>query len=351
LPSYFLTKNPIFCRLGLAELELSEGNLDGAREIYNEAVDIYERSRGIARAGTATKRRVKPAQLGDKWINVYKSWSKFEEQYGSYDDANNVYSRNASAFPNDWEGLVRWARFQCKYERHDRARNLFELACNRAGSKDARPYRQYAEFEMAAGNYKNARSILFRGAQSLSESSNGSKQDDQSARLYHAWAIVEWHLENPDRAEILFDHSLRQIDSENGGSEQRAVVLYSIARFLFHARSDYNLAQHCICLALTENLTPAGDTGIWTLWAKVGDKMSNKDLESQCLNQAEELKKEEHANVPFDVNTLAMHRMLRRAPWQHKITTRSESQNNSWYKGISFPSSSAMQGHKTTAQF
>lgn len=336
----------ILRRLGLAELEESEGNLDGARDIYNEALGIYERSRGIPRAGTVLKRRVKPAQLGDKWINVYKSWTEFEEKYGSYDDANNVYSRDASAFPKDWEVLVRWAKFQCKYERHDRAKKLFELACGSAGSRDARPYRQYAEFEMAAGNYRRARTILFHGAQSLSESSNGSKQDDEIARLYHTWAIVEWHLENPDRAEILFDHSLRQIDSGIDGSEQRAVVLYSIARFLFHARDDCNLAQHCICLSLTENLTPAGDTGIWTLWAKVADAMSNEVLKSECLNQAEELKKGENSNQEFDVNTLAMHHMLRRAPWQHKIATRSKSKNDSWYKGISFPSTLATPSHK-----
>jgi hypothetical protein len=72
------------------------------------------------------KKRIKPAKSGDKWINVYKSWTKLEEQYGDYNSANNVYSRAVVAFPNEWKVFLRWAKFQVRHGRLDRARTLFE---------------------------------------------------------------------------------------------------------------------------------------------------------------------------------------------------------------------------------
>jgi len=332
-------------RLGLAQLEESERDIEKAREVYSEALDVYEQQRCItsfrasSRSMIGRKKFIKPAKLGDKWINVYNSWAKLEEQYGDYHDASNVFSRAAAAFPKDCNILSRWAQFQVKYERLDRARTLFELACDVAGSRDAKPYRLYAEFEMSSGNYRRAKSILFLGAQSLSESSDGAEQSDEFARLYHSWAVCEWHLGNLDRAEVLFDHGLRLTDSGSDGSESRALILYSIARFLFYARNDCSLAQHCIGLSLTENLTPGGNAGIWLLWAKVARAMCNDELQEQCLRQADELnKKEDSANgsFPVDIKSLGMSKMLRRAPWQYKIQSPSR-EKDSWYKGISFP--------------
>ena len=232
-----------------------------------------------------------------------------------------------------------WAKFQARHGRLDRARALFQLACDSAGSRNGDPYRTYAEFEMNAGNYKLARSILFLGAQSLSESSdNGTRHNDEFARLYHTWAICEWHLDNLERAEILFDNSLRLIESGGKGATNRALVLFSIARFLFYARNDNIVAQHCICLSISENLSPCGDAGSWILWAKIAESMSNTELKYSCLAQAEKM--EEMSN---DLTSLVMadhlgiHQMLRRSPWQYKIQKPSRKGKGSWYNGISFP--------------
>jgi tetratricopeptide (TPR) repeat protein len=330
-------------RLGLAQLEESEQEIEKAREIYRESLTNYEHSRRIPKVTSSSpsvvghKKRIKPAKSGDKWINVYKSWTKLEEQYGNYNSANNVYSRAAVAFPNEWKVFLRWAKFQVRHGRSDRARTLFELACDSAGSRNAEPYRDYAEYEMNAGNYERARSILFLGAQSLSESSDGTRHNDEFARLYHSWAVCEWHLGNLDRAEILFDNSLRLIESGKEGSANRSLVLYSIARFLFYARNDSIVAQHCVCLSISESLSPSGDAGVWRLWAKIAESMSNTDLKKHCLLEAAKLE-----SMPNDITSLRLvdlgiDQMLRKSPWQQKIQKPASSMKKSWYTGISFP--------------
>eukprot|EP00551_Chaetoceros_affinis_P009451 CAMPEP_0203669648 /NCGR_PEP_ID=MMETSP0090-20130426/5949_1 /ASSEMBLY_ACC=CAM_ASM_001088 /TAXON_ID=426623 /ORGANISM="Chaetoceros affinis, Strain CCMP159" /LENGTH=1189 /DNA_ID=CAMNT_0050534373 /DNA_START=368 /DNA_END=3937 /DNA_ORIENTATION=+ len=329
--------------LGLAQLEESEGNIDSARKTYLEGLNFYEKYRGIKKVRASSRSmlggryrgQVRPAKLGDKWLSVYESFARLEERYGDYASANNVYSRAATAFPNNWNILFSWSQLQRKHGRfNDRSRTLLELACGRAGRSDSEPYRLYAEFEMSMGNYNRARSILFLGAQSYSESSDGSLNNDKFARLYHTWAICEWHLMNLDRAEVLFDHSLRLTEAGISGSKTRALIFLSIARFLFHARQEYSLAQHCVSLSLTE------DTRLetsWLLWSKLANVMGNDKLSQACKNEIEKLK---GANAKQDkplssVSHQSINQLLRRAPWQHKIINMSN--QDSWYEANKFP--------------
>ena len=191
----------------------------------------------------------------------------------------------------------------------------------------------YAEFEMSKGNYLRAREILFLGAQTLSEYSSDDthlKFSKDLPLLFHSWAICEWHLGNLDRVEVLFDHGLRLTDSGRTGSGIRSFVLHSIARFLFHSRRDYSLAQHCVCLALSESLLPGGTSRIWYLWAKIAKAMGNLCLEENCLNQAEKLIVEmeesfateglsSKTNSRATLGSISTKPMLRRAPWDHKV--------------------------------
>ena len=93
--SFWFSNTQIFCRVGLAQLEESEGNLDVARKIYVEAVSIYERKRGIAKVGTSPNKYVKHAKLGDKWTNVYKSTQNFGPfvPAGTNEGANSTFSK------------------------------------------------------------------------------------------------------------------------------------------------------------------------------------------------------------------------------------------------------------------
>ncbi len=184
---------------------------------------------------------------------------------------------------------------------------------------------------MSIKNFSRARSILFNGVQSFSESSDGSLHNTNLSRLYHTWAICEWHLGNLGRAEVLFDHSLRVTHAGAEGAEMRSLTLFSIARFLFHAREDYSLAQHCISLSLTENTRSYSS---WILWAKIAEKSGNEALATSCKQEAEKIQDAEKQTLT-GMNNGAINPMLRRAPWHHKIFKMKE--QKTWYDISSFP--------------
>jgi hypothetical protein len=98
------------------------------------------------------------------------------------------------------------------------------------------------------------------------------------------------------------------------------------------------IAQHCIALSLAENLSPGGTPDVWSLWAKVADAMSNNDLKDKCLKQKEALETRNSSESSFEVSNRELYGMLRRAPWERKISppTR-KNERQTWYDGISFP--------------
>jgi hypothetical protein len=226
------------------------------------------------------------------------------------------------------------------------------------------PYRLYAEFEMSNKNYETARSILFKGAQSISESSpdGGLGARTGMARLFHTWAMCEWHLGAVERAEVLLDHALRLTDAGAAGSESRSHVLYSIA-LLEYARGEYILAQHCVGLCLKENVMPGGNARIWDLWADISTALNNPTLTQQCQEQAHKLRAKESmspllggvlaqteraataASVSNSIRNMirqaspAAGSLMRKEPWIHKIFHNENNQNasSSWFKGVSFP--------------
>jgi tetratricopeptide (TPR) repeat protein len=189
--------------------------------------------------------------------------------------------------------------------------------------RHADPYRLYAEYEMSFGNYEQARKILFRGAQVVSQSSDGGLGNRRGlAELFHTWALCEWHLGNPERAEVLFDNALRLTETGEKGSGLRAFILYSIAR-LEHHRDKFHLAQHCVGLCLKEGFMPGGNLKVWQLWADIAREMDNDHLEQECQEQVEKATRE------IDDDSKELSRLLsgnagdnvlmRRDPWQCKL--------------------------------
>ena len=181
---------------------------------------------------------------------------------------------------------------------------------------------------MAQGNLDEARGTLFLGAQMISESSDGDLGGSQRglAELFHTWAVCEWKLGNPNRAEVLFDHALRVTDGGESGSPLRAYILHSIAK-LEHHRGEHHLAQHCIGLCLKEDAMPGGNSQVWDLWEEVASDMGNDSLAEDCAKQAELERKKEGSDVVGDptadlsrhMKELQMQHMMRQDPWYHKL--------------------------------
>lgn len=202
---------------------------------------------------------------------------------------------------------------------------------------------------MSLGNYEQARKLLFRGAQAVSQSSDGGLGNRRGlAELFHTWAICEWHLNNLPRAEVLFDHALRLTDAGEEGSRLRSFVLYSIAR-LEYFRDELHLAQHCIGLCLKENLMPGGNAIIWELWANIARDMNNEFLEEECLEQAEAWSKMQESDdlsrllstssisARSGMKDLSMGHLMRREPWQFKLFGNSDATSSNFYSNVKFP--------------
>lgn len=365
--------------LALAEIEEAEGNVGEALKICEAAIIRYEHGLMEARkrykSGSKQKpsangnkhpyhkRSAKPTReqadldksfldisslkevdrsmlksippkyrSGDKFLSVYRHWAHLEGRYGTYDSCNRIYKRASTAFPLEYKIHLDWARYHANI-RSRRARDHFVEACSRAATTDAEPYREYAAFEMSLGEYEQARKILFRGAQAVARSPDGGtgkRNQLELARLYVAWAVCEWHLQNIPRVEVLFDHALRltEIGSDEG-SELRTFVLFCLAQLEYYERDELHLAQNYIGLCLKENALPGGNAPIWNLWAKIARGLENSHLEEECLNEAkrckmelEDLQEEEDEEGSSALDTMNMlkgseniQNMMRQKPW------------------------------------
>ena len=109
--------------------------------------------------------------------------------------------------------------------------------------------------------------------------------------MYHAWAVCEWHLGNPDRAQVLLDQALRLTTATSSLEDRRtrALLFFSMAQLEDYKGQRPLLVQHFIGLALQENALPLKRRpGLWKLWAKVARDMGNESLRQECLGQADE---------------------------------------------------------------
>ena len=366
--------------IALAQLDESEGNIAQARKVYRDAISSYEKKRR-RRSSYNTLTPSKDAKnnlfdtlssddgqgteynrsyAGDKWINVFKSWARMEEIYGTYETAHIVYSKAARLFPDNVSLLIQWAELPADHGEPKKARLLYEAACHRIGSKSAEPYQLFAEFEMKRKNYVEAQSILSKGALSVigNESflvnvDDGIAKGSNSglARLFHTWGVCEYHLGTYSRAEKLFDDALRVTGSEEGDSAMRSLILYSMAR-LEYSREEYLLAQHCIALSLKENLLPGGNYLTWKLWSQIADRMENEELATRCKEQALLRREEERGGTVSDLSRLfgvrndkstsnrlpertgsALKDMFRKTPWYSKVCPPSGRMDKNWFSG------------------
>jgi tetratricopeptide (TPR) repeat protein len=140
--------------IALAQLEESEGNINDARKVYRDSINRYEKKRSRRGSGNSEssllKREVDPfdnsfvnglesqhsmSYSGDKWINVFRSWARMESIHGSYETAHIVFSWGARLFPESTALLTEWAQLQVEHNYDDKAKLLFEAACQRVSGR------------------------------------------------------------------------------------------------------------------------------------------------------------------------------------------------------------------------
>lgn len=208
---------------------------------------------------------------------------------------------------------------------------------------------------MSLGNHKEARKILLEGAEIAARSDDGGLSNWRGlTKLYLTWAICEWHNDNLPRAEVLFDHAMRQTKEGQDGAELRSFILYSMAHFEF-TRGRHMLAQHCIGVCMKENAMPLGKSMVWKLWAEVASAMKNTRLEEECLHHTEVSMAQEHDEHPLfgpvhssseGLRIGAKQNSFRRDPWQIELFgfEKTRKARSDFYSRVDFPPSVAATG-------
>ncbi len=148
--------------VALAQLEESENNIKKAQLICTSAIAQYERGllatqqRYLRKSGNEQislveadprktfseleltnqlLRNVPKYRSGDKFVHVYRNWARLEEKYGQSQAVDRVYERACIAFPHDYKLLLTWAQYHSKLSNHERARDIFQRACNKVGHR------------------------------------------------------------------------------------------------------------------------------------------------------------------------------------------------------------------------
>ena len=362
--------------VALARMEEAEENIDAAGAVCVEGIAKYERAllkrasvrfrntpshapNSLSSSASGIRNRlmtkVPVYRSGDRFFNVYRNWARLEERYGSHDSVSEVYRRAFLAFPEEWKLTLDWAYHHSRLNMYERACQLFSMACSQSSGRHGDPYRCYAEYEMARGNYDRAQTILLRGEMEFQKTGGEWNSRNGMVELYYVWAICEWHLKNLSRAEALFDHAIRLLAlGGEEGSQIKCLVLYAKAK-LHHSRAEPLLAQHCIGLCLKENLIPAGTTSkVWELWAEVAVDLDNERLSLQCQQLAERARMKEDGpegtdllDAPVAPNSLQgrpdMQQLMRRDPWHLRIFGGSSRQRASSYHDVQIPLSTREQ--------
>jgi len=318
----------------LAELEEAEGDTEKARRVCEMALNRYERGLLLyhkklnqqPNSGQKDKHEdavaIKNALLqnvpiyrsGDRFFQVYRTWARLEERYGTLESAEKVYERATAAFPHNVAILLDWADLYMRLHLPDRARLIFSMACVRDTTGEA--YQRFAAFEMSRGDYHLARRILFRGALRLSQEVDPPQS---MAHLYHLWAVCEWNLQDFERTESLLDRAMRLTAPGMEGAAARSTFLYTLARLQFH-KGEYLLAQHCLALCWKENHHGDDAPKMWELWAEVAAAMDNPTLQQQCLEQAERSVEDSNSvSKLLSKSPTGLQGMMRHDPWHSKI--------------------------------
>lgn len=200
-----------------AKLEVREGHAEQARFLYMRGAEAnpsdryiwqtwaaFEASNGHAeRARQLFERGI--VVTGGAVASIWQAWGVLEQRQGRLQEARHLFSRGTRANPSDAATWAAWGRLEVSADNKVEARRLFQHASDRVGpeSQAGALFLSWAMFEADQGNDEEACGLL----RTAIDRRNDSRDD--SVRLLHAWATLEWRANRTAKARALFGRALR----------------------------------------------------------------------------------------------------------------------------------------------
>ena len=66
---------------------------------------------------------------GDRFLKVFRNWTRFEQKHGTAENVDAVYTRASAAFPLAIEVTLSWAKYHASNGNYEEATSLYMNAC------------------------------------------------------------------------------------------------------------------------------------------------------------------------------------------------------------------------------
>jgi tetratricopeptide (TPR) repeat protein len=283
-----LQQNPkqVSAWVAWAQMEESLRDVDAARNICRKGAEFYEQ--GYLTAGWNKVGAVH--RSNDPFHQLYRTWSRLEERYGTPQVAWRVHERALSLFPRNVNLYLDAASY--KYEkRHNlaAARAILTRCLSLQHSTEtfasSKVLLAAAKLELEVGDATGALQWL--------SCQDGKKR--RSAAWWHMNGVAHWHLNNLREARESFEQALLNAKDD----KSLTADIYSTKARFEYAQGDCILAQHYVCLSLAHN---KNCKTAWELWYHLS--FGDYEMQHKCWKQFQQ----------DDLQSMKKH-MMRKDPW------------------------------------
>lgn len=236
---------------GYAKIELSDGNIDKARDLLKEGLYQIMKTDSIA------------IVQHERAVFLHHTLGMLELNSQRVSDAKLVFQEGIKRHGNSSQLLLGAALCEIRLGNEETARTIFERSVN-ADRKHAHAWQAWAVMEMRAGNYAEAKTLFECGIQSC----------PKHGALWQAYGYMESKLGNFDVARSLFAACVKKCP--------RHIPTYQSWSRLEMQEGNWLQAKRLIGEALTLDKT---DGGSWLVAATIEGKLENMGLEGLLLRR------------------------------------------------------------------
>lgn len=236
--------------LHYASLERKCGNLEAARTVYAQAIDLLEFKN----------------DLGVEYVRALQAWASLEVQAGKVQRARHLYAESMTASEKGEidsslrgagvYGLHGWALLEEKNGNWAKARNLLERAADLQPG-NAVVHQSRASLEARAHNVSGARIHFTRAV----------KAAPNDVKCWHAWAKFEATRGNIEKMRNLFKRAL-EVDPRN---------LHSLQAWAYHEGRIQTAESQALARKLYQDCVDINPDNVycWQAWGVLEDESKN----------------------------------------------------------------------------